>query len=154
MLRGIVKKKTDLLTPLAMLLVFSSSVDARNHWFQRDSDHICYYVINNNTDSVLRVINILIDEEDVTEPKLRRLMDQFRVKYLEDNMLVSFYSKIDQYLDSQVGDIASEGPRKLRPKYPGGILIYRGADQVIRYKDGTGSLHSIVVKGVDPFANK
>jgi len=36
--------------------------------------------------------------------------------------------------------------------YAGGILIYRGIDQVIRHK-GTSErdLRTIVVKGIDPF---
>jgi hypothetical protein len=110
--------------------------------------------INNRTDSVLRVVDILIDEDDLTEPKLRRLMDQFREKYAEPNMWVLIYSNLDQFHDSQLGDIVVQGPAKPRKRYAGGILIYRGVDQVIRYNTAVSELHTVVVKGGDPAGRK
>jgi len=64
-------------------------------------------------------------------------------------MLVMLYSKLEQYNPSQMGHADVMLPSK---NYAGGILIYRGIDQVIRHK-GTSErdLRTIVVKGIDPF---
>ena len=147
-------KGSMLLASLAVLSVSFSAVPKGGRGLQRDDEKVCYYVINNRTDSVLRVVDILIDEEAFTEPKLRRLMDQFREKYDEPNMWVILYSKLDQFNHSQLGDIVVQGPPKPRDRYAGGILIYRGVDQVIRYKTAGSELHTVVVKGVDPAGRK
>ena len=97
----------------------------------------------------MRIVRILMDENDFTEEKLRDLMEHFREEHQEPNMLVMLYSKVEQYNQAQMGHADVAIPSK---SYARGILIYWGYDQVIRFKEASErDLRTIVVNGIDPF---
>ncbi|MEW6129340.1 MAG: hypothetical protein AB1757_20030 [Acidobacteriota bacterium] len=111
-------------------------------------DKVCYFIVSDTSDSVMRTVDILLDEEDFTEPKLRSLMTQFRTKYSEPNMIVMLFSKVERYNQSRMGHASL----RTKKTYAEGVLIYRENDLIIRFKKSSESdLQTVVVQGKDSF---
>jgi hypothetical protein len=150
--------KSGLLACLTLLVGSFRPVAVEGRCAQRQQDErVCYYVISDHSDSVLRQVYILMDEADFTEPGLRSLLDQFREKYVEPNIFVFLYSKLDQLYDfsgnEPVGSshaLIGKAPQPWN-KNAKGVLIYRGVDRVIRYNTAGSERHTVVVQGTDPF---
>lgn len=146
-----------LLTCLVLLGGSIRPVAVEGSCSQGPDERVCYYVISDHTDSVLRQVYILMDEADFTEPKLRSLMDDFREKYVEPNIFVFLYSKLNQLYDfsgnEPVGSSHALIGKQPQPwnKNAKGVLIYRDADRVIRYNTVGSEQHTVVVQGTDPF---
>ena len=143
---------------IAVLCLSSGSAGGTLPTSVQSEEKVCYYLITQRTDSVLREVYILIDRTDFTEPRLRRLIDQFRERP-EPTLFVFLYSRLDQLYNFRGNEPGGSGPAyernapKPRDSNSRGILIFRGGDEVIRYNRPGNNLETIVVKGVDPAAS-
>ena len=146
---------------LVVLILCFFQMPTKAHCLNQEDERVCYYLIHCRTDSSLRVAHVLIDEVDFSETKLRRLMNQFRDKYPEHQMLVFLYSKLDQlYFFSgntpsvALGHVNAKEQPIPRNKYASGILTFNDDNRVIRYNTPGGERHTIVVQGVDPMGRR
>lgn len=143
-----------------VFLVTSCPSRAKGTCSEAQEDQACYYTVSNYSEGSYRAVDILLDAENFTEPKLRRLMDHFRNKYSERIMFVFLYSHLEQ-LDSRnnlhliresLTDTDAPTFASSLIRYPRGVLLFEGANQVIRYNTPGEDLCTVVVQGVDPTA--